>query len=80
MSDEKTKNPKGEKPAEKPAEAAPESVQPEPVKNWQYWLTRLQADSALARGACAAIKADWESVISEEKFKAALKEFGTKKF
>ena len=69
--------------AETPAADAPvtppQEKKPEPVKNWQYWVSILRADSPLARGACASLKADWDAEITEAKFKDALEKFGGKK-
>lgn len=82
MSENKNEKGKPETPAEKkPAELAPASAADESeTKNWQFWVTKLGADKPLARGACASLKADWESPISEKQFTEALKAYGSGQF
>lgn len=65
------------KPVEAVAESAAENKQ---IKNWPFWVTELGADYPLARGACASLKADWDSEIGEKQFTEALEKFGGQTF
>lgn len=81
MSENKNDKAKPETPAEKKADLAPASAADESeIKNWQFWVTKLGADRPLARGACASLKADWDSPLSEKQFTEALKAFGSGQF
>lgn len=81
MSENKNDKAKPETPAEKKPDLAPASaVEESETKNWQFWVTKLGADKPLARGACASLKADWDSPLSEKQFTEALRAFGSGHF
>jgi hypothetical protein len=56
--------------------SAPKS--PDDEKSWGEWIKPLGVSRAIARGACAEVKGDWDSPVSKSVFESSVKSFSEK--
>jgi hypothetical protein len=45
---------------------------------WGEWVKSLGVSRAIARGACAEVKGDWDSPVSKSVFESSVKNFSEK--